>query len=78
MEEEFEKDGKRFEVYRRLCRSCLTLYYTKQKHSKVCGECKLRTKHMRDLKLLKQKQRQEIEEYLKNQKLKLFKVILLI
>ena len=70
--------SKEFEVYRRFCKSCFALFYTKQKHSKVCGECKLRIKHMRALKLLKEKQKQEIEEYLKNQKLKLFKVIFLI
>lgn len=69
---------KRFDVYRRVCRSCLAFFYTKQRHSKVCGECKLRMKHMREIKLLKEKQRQEIEDYLKNQKLKLFKVMFII
>lgn len=69
---------KTFEIYRRLCRSCLALYYTDKKHSKVCGECKLRTRHMRELGLLKEKQKQQINEYKRKQKLKLFKVIILI
>jgi len=69
---------KTFKVYRRFCRSCHTLYYTDKKHSKVCGECKLRMRHMRELKILKEKQKHEIYEYKRKQKLKLFKVILLI
>lgn len=69
--------SKTFKAYRRVCRSCLAFFYTEHKHSKVCGECKLRTKHMREIELLKQKQKQEIIEYERNQKLKLFKVVIL-
>ena len=57
--------NKRFEKYRRVCRSCLAFFYTEHKHSKVCWECKLRIKHMRELKLLKEKQKKEIEEHIK-------------